>query len=65
MLTVYEQAQVLAVYAIARARTVQTGVAHHVDHIVPLARGGLHHPVNLQVLTARENLKKGSMVQLK
>lgn len=57
-LTVFEEAQVLAFYAIARARGVQTGVKHHVDHIIPLARGGRHHPSNLQVLTAEENVRK-------
>jgi len=36
------------------------GIKHHVDHIVPLARGGLHIPSNLQVLPAIVNLRKGS-----
>lgn len=33
---------------------------YHVDHIIPLAKGGKHHPDNLQYLPAIENLKKGS-----
>jgi 5-methylcytosine-specific restriction endonuclease McrA len=37
-----------------------TGVEHHVDHIIPLSRGGSHHPDNMQVITALENIKKGS-----
>ena len=32
----------------------------HVDHIIPLAKGGLHHPDNLQILEATINLQKGS-----
>ena len=32
---------------------------HHVDHIVALANGGLHHEDNLQYLTASENRSKG------
>ena len=32
----------------------------HVDHIVALANGGLHHPSNLQVLTKHDNLSKGA-----
>jgi predicted transcriptional regulator len=31
---------------------------HEVDHIHPIARGGLHHPNNLQILTKTENRKK-------
>ena len=35
-------------------------IAYHVDHIQPLARGGLHHPSNLRVTTSRENMTKGA-----
>jgi len=34
----------------------------HVDHIFPLALGGHHHPSNLQLLSGRENIKKGVSV---
>lgn len=37
-----------------------TGIPHHVDHIIPISRGGLHHPSNLQILTKFENLSKGA-----
>ena len=30
------------------------------DHIKPLSAGGRHHPSNLQILTAKENLAKGA-----
>jgi len=33
----------------------------HVDHIVPLACGGADKPYNMQWLTAKQNLSKGSM----
>lgn len=33
---------------------------YEVDHIMPLAKGGLHHPDNLQILPMIENRKKGS-----
>lgn len=34
------------------------GIEFHVDHIVPLSIGGLHHPSNLQVVPARWNKRK-------
>jgi len=34
------------------------GIEFHVDHIVPLSLGGLHHPSNLQVVPAVWNLRK-------
>ena len=63
-LTVFEQARVLAFYAIARARTRQTGIPHEVDHIMPLSKGGLHHPDNLRVTTLAENRRKNARVIL-
>jgi 5-methylcytosine-specific restriction endonuclease McrA len=34
------------------------GETYHVDHIVPLSLGGLHHPDNLQIIEKKENLCK-------
>ena len=34
------------------------GIEFHVDHIVPLSLGGLHHPSNLQVVPAVWNMRK-------
>lgn len=36
------------------------GESFHVDHIIPLAKGGLHIADNLQVIPAIDNLRKGS-----
>ena len=36
------------------------GIEFHVDHIVPLSIGGLHHPSNLQVVPARWNVRKNN-----
>lgn len=48
-----------ALYEIAAWLRAQ-GDDVHVDHIVPLARGGTHTYENLQILTAQENLRKGA-----
>ena len=45
--------------------TAETGIPHHVDHIYPLAGEmvcGLHVHWNMQVIPARDNLKKGTKV---
>ena len=46
------------IYTEARRLTSETGLAHHVDHIVPCADGGLHAPENLQVVPAYINRLK-------
>lgn len=51
------------IYALAALRTKMKagGIAvWHVDHIVPLSKGGLHHEKNLRVIPGAENLRKGS-----
>lgn len=51
------------IYELAALRSKLTGVAHHVDHIIPLKGrlvSGLHVPTNLQVIPASDNVKKGT-----
>jgi len=55
-----EQAQVKAIYRLRVALTRATGITYHVDHRIPLAKGGKHHPDNLWVIPAVENLRKGA-----
>jgi len=41
------------------------GIPFHVDHVIPISKGGLHIPSNLQVLPAKLNLKKNSKNSLR
>jgi 5-methylcytosine-specific restriction endonuclease McrA len=55
-----DKREISSIYAKCAALSASSGVQHHVDHIVPLARGGRHHPSNLQIITATENQRKGA-----
>jgi len=37
----------------------ETGKQYHIDHILPVNHGGIHHPVNLRILEGCENVAKG------
>jgi len=50
-------------YKEAQQLTMLTGIAHHVDHIIPLVNPkacGLHVETNLRIITAEENIKKSN-----
>lgn len=54
--------QMKLMYSISKRVTKETGVPHHVDHIIPLSHKlvcGLHCEFNLQLLTGSENDSKG------
>jgi hypothetical protein len=55
--------QLRAINEIAIARTVQTGIQHVCDHIVPITHPdvcGLNVPWNLQVITRAQNAAKSN-----
>lgn len=59
-LTEQELETIAGVYEKAAMLTKQTGIMHHVDHIVRVCDGGLHHPNNLQILTQDDHIVKTS-----
>ncbi|MDX2334090.1 MULTISPECIES: hypothetical protein [Brevundimonas] len=55
-------AEIARVYALAQLLTLTFGTPYHVDHLIPLAKGGKHHEANLVVMRADLNLAKGDRV---
>lgn len=43
--------------------TIETGIEHHLDHIIPIALGGFHHHLNLQILPYFINIKKNKKLE--
>ena len=38
--------------------TQETGIKYHLDHIIPISKGGPEHELNFQLLTDKDNLRK-------
>lgn len=58
-----DHAKILDFYILADKMTKDTGIKYEVDHIIPLSgkgKKGLHTEDNLQVITLKENRKKGN-----
>jgi 5-methylcytosine-specific restriction endonuclease McrA len=54
ILTENEKDKIIMLYKISR----YFGEGWQVDHIIPLSKGGLHHPNNLQIVTKEYNFQK-------
>ncbi len=50
------------IYSQARLMEQRTGKKYHVDHVIPLSKGGKHLPENLQILTAKKNMEKNGKI---
>lgn len=58
-LTEEQVKEIWTIYEECSKISIETGIQHEVDHIVPICKGGMHHPDNLQILTMKENRRKG------
>jgi hypothetical protein len=60
-LTEIEKEQIKQIYKERTRLNDAAGcILYHVDHKVPLSKGGLHHPTNLTILKASVNIVKGA-----
>ena len=58
-LNLQEQSTIISLYHFAKFWSEITGIPYEIDHIKPIAKGGLHHPDNLQILSKDDNRQKG------
>jgi hypothetical protein len=57
-LTANENQQLLILERTRQELQRETGREYHIDHILPIVHGGIHHPINLRILEGEENLSK-------
>lgn len=60
LLTENEKAELMFLENTRKTLQRETGREYHIDHILPLTHGGIHHPVNLRILEGKENLSKNA-----
>ena len=56
----HSKAIVRGIYEASQRVSECLGVPFHVDHTVPISKGGTHSPENLQIVPAKWNLQKGN-----
>lgn len=52
--------RMLAIYRDCLLLNMKGGTRYEVDHVMPLAKGGRHHPDNLAIIPMIENRRKGA-----
>jgi hypothetical protein len=57
-LTANENQQLLILEQTRQELQKETGGEYHIDHILPIVYGGIHHPINMRILDGRENESK-------
>lgn len=57
-LTAKEKQAVLSLERIRKQLQKDTGRIYHIDHILPIVHGGIHHPINLRILDGTDNSSK-------
>ena len=58
-----DKTKIINMYLWSSCFELITGKKYHVDHIVPIAKGGPHHQDNLQILEAKDNIKKSDKTE--
>jgi hypothetical protein len=61
-LSAKEQDKLLLLETIRLELQRETGRKYHIDHILPIRYGGIHHPINLRILEKKENLSKQAKI---
>ena len=56
----YDKEGVMCMYKLAQKISLITGVEMHVDHVIPISKGGEHNTKNLQLLAGVLNVAKGA-----
>jgi hypothetical protein len=59
-LTENENQQLLILERTRQELQRETGREYHIDHILPISHGGIHHPLNLRILEGSENQSKNA-----
>jgi len=55
-----QESIIKTIYGLSTRVSECTGIKHHVDHIIPISRGGYHIHTNMQVLPEKINLRKAN-----